>query len=119
MRCCSTGTVRLVWPDGLTHACHPLWLYEQTVGIEPLTREGSIEPGELPPSSALTSVGVAAAGALELNWQDGTTSLAHPGWLRSIAEARHLPRAVIGEPVVWTTATMTELPTFDGSCRAR
>jgi gamma-butyrobetaine dioxygenase len=107
--------VRVVWPDGMTHTCHPLWLFEQTVGVEPLTREGSVDPGELPSSSALVAADVASDGSLELTWEDGTTSLAHPGWLRSIAEGRHLPRAAIGEPVEWTTATMADLPTFDGS----
>jgi uncharacterized protein (DUF849 family) len=107
--------VRVVWPDGMTHTCHPLWLFEQTVGVEPLTREGSVDPGELPSSSALVAADVATDGSLELTWEDGTTSLAHPGWLRSIAEGRHLPRAAIGEPVEWTTATMAVLPTFDGS----
>ena len=52
------GTVELAWPDGLAHVCHPLWFYEQTVGIEPLTREGSVEPGELPDPSSLAAVDV-------------------------------------------------------------
>jgi len=109
------GAVELRWPDGLEYICHPLWLYEQTVGLEPLTREGSVEPGQLPAPSWLVSVEITTDGALELTWQDGTTVRAHPGWLRSIAEGRHLPRAAIGEPVEWTTATMSTLPTFDGS----
>jgi len=109
------GVVELTWPDGLTHTCHPVWLYEQTVGLEPLTREGSVEPGELPGVSALAQVAIEPDGALEMAWEGGIRSRAHPGWLRSIAEGRHLPRAVIGEPTEWTTATMPELPTFDGS----
>ena len=109
------GVVRLVWPDGTTHTCHPLWLYEQTVGIEPVTREGSVEPGMLPTPSSLVAVDVTPDGALELAWEGGVRSLAHPGWLRSVAEGRHLPRASIGEAIEWNTATVSELPTFDGS----
>ncbi len=109
------GAVVLEWPDGLTWRCHPLWLYEQTVGIEPASREGTVEPGELPDPSALVGAQITGDGALELRWQDGRASHAHPGWLRSIADGRHLPRAAIGEPVVWTTTTMPDLPTFDGA----
>jgi gamma-butyrobetaine dioxygenase len=105
----------LSWPDGLHFVCHPLWLYEQTVGIEPSTREGTVEPGELPDASALIGVEVAGDGALELSWRGGTMSRAHPGWLRSVAEGRHLPAAAIGRRVPWTTASMPELPTFDGA----
>ncbi len=108
------GTVHLTWPDGLVHMCHPLWLFEQTVGIEPLTREGSIEPGELPDPSSLAGVDLTNDGALELTWHGGNRSQAHPGWLRSIAEGGHLPRAALGEPIEWTTATLSDLPTFDG-----
>ena len=109
------GAVHLVWPDGFTHTCHPLWLYEQTVGIEPLTREGSVEPGALPKSSSLVTVDVATDGALELCWEGDVRSHAHPGWLRTVADGRHLPRASIGEPIEWTTSTISDLPTFDGS----
>ncbi len=108
-------SVELRWPDGLTFTCHPLWLYEQTAGIEPLTREGSVEPGDLPHTPEVVVADVAADGSLELTWEGGARSQAHPGWLRSIAEGQHLPRASIGEPIEWTTASMADLPTFDGS----
>ncbi len=111
----AAGAVELSWHDGLHFVCHPLWLYEQTVGLEPSTREGTVEPGELPDASALIAVEVTGDGALELSWRGGVTSRAHPGWLRSVAEGRHLPAASIGRRVTWTTASMPELPTFDGA----
>lgn len=109
------GIVSVAWPDGITFECHPLWLYEQTIGLEPVTREGTVEPGRLPDPSALSAVAVAADGSLELDWSDGCRSHAHPGWLRSIADGEHLPRAAIGDPAPWTAVSMSDLPTFDGS----
>ena len=107
--------VRVTWVDGAEFECHPLWLYEQTIGIEPLTREGTVEPGGLPDPSCLVAVVVDAEGALELVWDDGRRSRVHPGWLRSIADGAHLPRAAIGDTRTWTAASMPDLPTFDGA----
>lgn len=109
------GIVEVRWHDGATLQCHPLWLYEQSVGLEPLTREGTVEPGRLPDPAALIAAHTAADGSLELSWSGDARSRVHPGWLYSIARGRHLPRASVGDPVEWTAASMTELPTFDGS----
>ena len=110
------GVVRITWPDGSEFDCHPLWLYEQTVGIEPLTREGTIEPGLLPDTTFLIHVAVGPDGALDLVWSDGERSQAHPGWLRHIADGQHLPSTAVGDAVEWTTESMPDLPTFDGAC---
>ncbi|WP_051063471.1 TauD/TfdA family dioxygenase [Ilumatobacter nonamiensis] len=109
------GIVRIAWSDGLEFDCHPLWLYEQTVGIEPRTREGTIEPGRLPDPEDLLGAGVTGDGALALSWSAEPDVRVHPGWLRHIADGAHLPTAATGEPAEWTTATMADLPTFDGS----
>ncbi|MGA9276682.1 TauD/TfdA family dioxygenase [Ilumatobacter sp.] len=109
------GVVRVAWGDGVEFVCHPLWLYEQTVGLEPLTREGTVEPGQLPQTAALLEATVDSDGALDLVWADHPRSRAHPGWLREVADGAHLPDAATGEPVAWTTASMPVLPTFDGS----
>lgn len=106
--------VHVAWGDGVEFDCHPLWLYEQTVGIEPRTREGTIEPGRLPDPRVLVAASVSADGALHVHWEGGTSSSVHPGWLRYIADGAHLPTAATGRPVTWTTATMPGLPTFDG-----
>ena len=39
----------------------------------------------------------------------------HPGWLRHVADARHLPSSVLPEPVIWTAADFSEPPTLDGA----
>lgn len=109
------GVVRVTWLDGAEFECHPLWLYEQTIGLEPVTREGTIDPGRLPGPDDLRDVAVSPDGALALCWSGDERSEAHPGWLRHIADGAHLPSAAIGEATAWTTTSMPELPTFDGT----
>lgn len=107
--------VSLRWSDGLRYECHALWLFEQSVGIEPLTREGTIEPGALPDASELTDVAVSIEGALTLSWRHHGDVDVHPGWLASIATGAHLPSALVGELRMWTATDFSEPPTFDGS----
>jgi len=109
------GVVVVDWPDGCRFRCHPLWLFEQSVGIDPVTREGTVEPGALPRPDDLDSVAVGVDGSLELSWRNRAPVCVHPGWLRSIADDAHLPAASIGEPVEWTTEAMPDLPNFEGS----
>ena len=105
--------VRVHWADGMQLDCYSLWLHENTVAIDPITRESTVDPFDLPDPSVLVTASVGPDGALIAGWADGTESTVHPGWLRSIAEARHLPEAVIGEPIVWTAA-IGQPPSFDG-----
>ena len=105
-------TVR--WDDGTTLECYSLWLYENTVAIDPVTREATVDPGDLPDPHFLRAASRSAAGGVVLQWDDGTESTVHPGWLHSIAESRHEPAAALGPPTVWT-AELGEPPTFDGS----
>ncbi len=108
-------TVTVRWPDGASIECHALWLYESTRSIDPLTREGTTDPGALPRPDVLAGAEVDERGGLRLTWADGQTSGVHPGWLREIATGGHLPAASIGEPRVWTAADIQEPPSFDGA----
>jgi len=110
---CGTGgpTVTLEWSDGLSLDCFSLWLYENTLAIDSVTRESTIDPGSLPAPDVLVGASI-DGGALRLDWSDGQISTAHPGWLRFVAECRHLPDAV-AELVTWD-ASIGEPPTFDG-----
>jgi gamma-butyrobetaine dioxygenase len=106
--------VEVRWADGCVLPCYSLWLFENTVAIDPVTREATVDPADLPSPEILALAGVGSDGALELGWRDGATSRVHPGWLRSIADDRHLPDAM-GGAEAWTTSTLSEPPTFDGS----
>ena len=103
------------WPDGASLDCHAVWLYETTRAIDPLTREATVDPGDLPEPDALVTAELGGDGSLALEWADGETSTVHPGWLRYIADGQHLPDAAIGEPVTWIAVDQPEPPTFDGS----
>jgi gamma-butyrobetaine dioxygenase len=105
--------VRVHWADGTELECFALWLYENTVAIDPITRESRVDPFDLPHASVLVDGRLGPDGELVVQWVDGTESRVHPGWLRSIADERHLPDAVVGQPVVWD-ASIEEPPTFDG-----
>ena len=109
------GIVVLTWPDGTRFECLSVWLYEQSVGIEAQTREGTVEPSLLPDPSFLTSIDIDAGGALACSWVDGTATTVHPGWLHEIATGAHLPAASIGAPRSWTVAELVEPPTYDGA----
>lgn len=36
--------VRVHWADGVQLDCFSLWLYENTVAIDPITRESTVDP---------------------------------------------------------------------------
>jgi gamma-butyrobetaine dioxygenase len=110
-------TVTVTWADGLTHAAYSLWLAENTVGqgIEPTTREGMIDPADLPAPGSLVDATVDDDGSLVLTWRDGHTGRVHPGWLRHVAQGGHLPGHGIGPQQRWDTATRPEPPTLDGA----
>src|SRR5829696_9040461 len=113
----SDGFVRLTWPDGTTFDAYSLWLAENTdgYGLEPSSRESMLEPRDLPSPASVVAVGVDGEGALVVEWVDGHRVRIHPGWLRHVADERHLPSSVLPEPVLWTAADFTEPPTTDGS----
>ncbi len=106
--------VRVHWADRVHLDCFSLWLYENTVAIDPVTRESTVDPFDLPDSSVLVEARVGLDGDLVVTWNGGTESHVHPGWLRSVADGEHVPEAVLGAPTIWNSS-MGEPPTFDGA----
>ena len=107
--------VHVAWADGLDLDCYSLWLFENSRAIDPITRESTVDPADLPEPSFLSLARRTDDGALELMWADGLQSVVHPGWLRSIAAQRHRPEAIPGPLTIWTTDTFSEPPSFDGT----
>ncbi len=102
------------WADGTDLTCYSLWLYENTVGIDSVTRECTVDPGALPGDDVLRAAVLGDDGSLHLTWADETSSTVHPGWLRSVADEHHLPDHVPGSPIVWR-ADIGAPPSFDGA----
>lgn len=111
------GFVTLTWPDGATFEAYSLWLAENAdgYGLEPVVRESTLEPRDLPEPTDLLRADVDHDGALALGWRDGCDVRVHPGWLRHVAEGRHLPASDLPEPTPWTAADIAGAPTLDGS----
>lgn len=111
------GFVHVRWADGLEFSAYSLWLAENAdgMGLDPSSRESTIEPNQLPAPADLVSVGLTPDGALFLQWAQHGDITVHPGWLRHIAEGQHLPKTAPLAPVMWTTETGAEPPTIDGS----
>lgn len=112
--------VAVSWPDGLELDCYSLWLAENVVGVglDPATRESTIDPASLPAPAALISASVEDGGGLRLVWDlpPGRVECSvHPGWLRHVAEQRHLPSAGLPDIEVWSSETFSVPPTLDGS----
>ncbi len=113
----ANGFVTLTWPDGTRFDAYSLWLAENAdgYGLQPTVRESTIEPSNLPTPDALTAANVDHDGALVLDWIDRPGVRIHPGWLRYVAERRHLPASALPPQTAWTAADFTEPPTIDGS----
>jgi gamma-butyrobetaine dioxygenase len=109
--------VRVAWADGRELACYALWLAESSpgLGIEPSSRESTIDPADLPLPGDLRSAAVGGRGELVLSWVDGLRTVIHPGWLRHVADERHLPSSYLPGREAWTAATFTEPPSLDGA----
>ena len=108
--------VDVAWPDGKTLRCFALWLAENVAetGFEVKTRESIIDPSDLPPAASIQGVSVSDEGGLRIDWHDGTTSAVHPGWLRHVADERHLPGSYLPAQEPWTAASLGAPPTTDG-----
>ena len=111
------GFVTLIWPDGTSLEAYALWLAENGdgYGLEPTVRESMIEPRDLPSPEALSAATVDTDGALLIEWAGRSPIRVHPGWLRYIADGRHLPASPLPELTVWTADTFAEPPTIDGA----
>lgn len=106
--------VQLAWPDGVTLDAYGLWLAENAegFGLEPETRESTLDPLDLPEADAARAARVGDAGELEIVWSDGRTAFVHPGWLYHVATGRHLPADSIPELRPWSSADFDEPPTI-------
>ncbi|NNE12566.1 MAG: gamma-butyrobetaine,2-oxoglutarate dioxygenase [Ilumatobacter sp.] len=111
------GFVDLVWTDGFTWQAYGLWLAENAdgYGLEPNVRESMLEPSRLPAPSDLVGAHVDTDGALVVAWADREPLRVHPGWLRDVADGRHLPSSLLPDTVVWTATDLSQPPTLDGS----
>lgn len=106
--------LELAWPDGQRLRCHRYWLRENAMGvggIDPATREGLLDPGELTEAMVMASVELTDVGDLSILWQpDGQRCVYHGGWLRHIAEGQHLPQSWLPRPRPWRAETRTGPP---------
>jgi gamma-butyrobetaine dioxygenase len=111
--------VNLGWADGATLSVFDWWLRENAVGaggVDPATREGTLDPANHRDDTAVSTAEVTTDGALRVTWApDQLITDFHPGWLRHVADQQHRPRAWIPEPRLWTAADLTQPPTHDGS----
>lgn len=110
--------VRARWADGTELAAHAWWLRENVVAegaVDPVTREGTLDPATFAADLSLCRVAVGEDGALELDWSDGFGGRIHPGWLRHVADGQHQVNAWLPELEPWTGADLAEPPTFDGT----
>lgn len=111
------GFVSLTWPDGTSFDAYSLWLAENAdgYGLEPTVRESTLEPTDLPTHAALLGASVGDDGALVLEWAGRDQVRVHPGWLRYVADGRHLPASALPTPITWTGADFAQPPTIDGA----
>lgn len=114
----SGDDVLIRWPDGRELRAYALWLWENRidgVAINPLTRESTVDPADLPDPSVLTGAEVVDGdGDLRVTWAGGEPTVFDSGWLRHVADGGHRAGASIPAPEPWTTADLTEPPTVDG-----
>lgn len=117
------GFVTVAWADGMELACYGLWLAESCagLGLDPVTRESTLDPADLPDPDALVAAEVGDNGRLVLRWRlagvagPETVTEVHPGWLRHVADGRHQPRSALPDPEPWTAASLGgEPPSLDG-----
>lgn len=117
------GAVRVCWDDGKENDFHFFFLRENSPDentIHPLSRESLLPSAHLPADLVATEVAVEDGGALRITWSHGgLVSRYHPGWLRAYAYFEDAPEESLGweptpPPVLWTAATLKEVPHFDG-----
>lgn len=104
------------WADGIELRAYSLWLWENRMGdaaIDEWTREGTLDPADLPDPQVLCGVSV-AGGELDVEWRGAPASRFDSGWLRQVAEGGQRAGAGIPDAEPWTTASLTEPPTISG-----
>lgn len=107
------------WPDGTEYRAYDRWLRESAVdrgGVDPATREGTMDPARFADGLHVASVEV-TQGSLHVRFApEGVDATFHPGWLRHVADGRHLVSSYLPDPVEWRSADLGgEPPTYDGS----
>jgi gamma-butyrobetaine dioxygenase len=108
--------VQIHWADGTELRAYSLWLWENRMAgaaIDERTREGTLDPADLPGSRVLQRVEV-SAGELEVEWVGAPPSRFDSGWLRHVAEGRHRVDAGLPDAEHWTVASLPEPPTVAG-----
>ena len=110
--------VALRWADGAELRVFDLWLRENFVGvggINPDTREGTVDPAQLTDDITLADVRVDADGALTVDFSpEQITARYHPGWLHHVAAGSQRAASWLPDPLVWTTHELSAPPTHDG-----
>jgi len=108
----------VVWPDGTQLRAFDLWLRENAVGaggVDIATREGLLDPADHHLATAISTAHVTVEGAVEIQFApDQTTAVFHPGWLRHVAEGKHLASSWVPDTRAWRASELPEPPTHDG-----
>ncbi len=104
----------LSWTDGKRLRCHSYWLRENTFGcggIDTVTREGLMDPSELSDVLDIHAFSLTDSGDLFVKFlPDGAQSVYHSGWLRHIADHKHLPSSWLPDPEPWIASGLGKLP---------
>tara|TARA_Y100000590_G_scaffold468544_1_gene651657 strand:+ start:821 stop:2038 length:1218 start_codon:yes stop_codon:yes gene_type:complete len=112
-----SGGALLIWPDGQSLECHPLWLRENSPGpegIDPRSKENDLDVAKLDLDIRL-GVAFVEDGALVVEFHpEGRRASFHPGWLRHVADGQHQPFALLPDPQIWKSQDLPEPPTHEG-----
>lgn len=104
------------WADGAELRAAGRWLWENRMGdaIDEQTREGTLDPADLPDPTVVGSVAT-SAGDLVVGWCTGDRSTFDGGWLHHVAVGAHRVAAAIPAPEPWSAAMIPGPPTLDGA----
>jgi gamma-butyrobetaine dioxygenase len=104
------------WADKATLHAYGLWLWENRMadgGIDERTREGKIDPANLPTSTVINEVEV-VDGHLIVRWTDGAANEFDAGWLHHVALDAQRVDAGLPPAQLWDTRDFVEPPSIDG-----
>jgi gamma-butyrobetaine dioxygenase len=104
----NTGTMlQIDWPDGFTHAFHPIWLREfsfEPGAKDPATGHRLYEAAFLPLDLAIRCAEFTGQSGVALEFSDGHRCGFELGDLRAAA-ARPLPDDLVGAPILWDASS--------------
>ncbi|NNC78525.1 MAG: gamma-butyrobetaine,2-oxoglutarate dioxygenase [Acidimicrobiales bacterium] len=109
----------LRWADGCEYRAFDRWLRENAVdrgGVHLATREGVMDPAHFAAGLVIGEASI-VDGALVVRFDpEGVEASFHPGWLRHVAEGRHLTDTYIPNIVAWRPSDFGgEPPSYDGA----